>query len=88
MQFTGPKLPLFGTWQFDSDASNKYKWGGDINGTDQPNTWASPSASDYAHLPYKIRCTGGGMGQTINNLFTYVDKIGTGQVLGFNLERL
>jgi hypothetical protein len=88
LQFTGPKLPLFGTWQFDSDASNKYKWGGDINGTDQPNMWVNPSAPDYGHLPYKIKCTGVGLGQTINNLFIYVDNTGKQQTLGFVLQRI
>jgi hypothetical protein len=85
IQFPAPKL--FGLWTCNSDVSNEYNWGGDLPGEmERPNAWTNPSAPDYGHLPLKIKCTGGGMGSTIDKLFKYSSQ--ASESLGFTLQRV
>lgn len=73
-------------WGFSSDAGGEYSWGGEIPSMDHPNRqdWPNPSASDFGHLPKKIRCTSGAMGSTIGKLFT--DQ--QGYLVDFVLKRM
>jgi hypothetical protein len=77
-------------WGFSSDVGVNYSWGGEIDSMEQPNKqdWPNPSASDFAHLPKKIRCSSGAMGSTIVNIFIYPQGSGTAYLVDFVLNRM
>jgi len=84
-------------WHFYSDLDsglvNNYSWGGAVNVTTNPSQtdWGNPSASNYAQLPYSIKCESPAqspsMGGAIVMLFAHPGQSYNYEVI-FTLQRV